>query len=97
MSPSLLKYGAAAALAVASGVASQAVTTYKLTESFTPDNFFDDDKFSFFVVWAHGLLDAPGCSADQTNRASLTAHPRRSTRHTALSTTRARPTPGTWA
>lgn len=57
MSPSLLKYGAAA-LAVASGVASQAVATYKLTESFTPTNFFDEDKFSFFVVRAHDLLEA---------------------------------------
>lgn len=57
MSPSLLKYGAAA-LAVASGVASQAVTTYKLTESFTPTNFFDEDKFSFFVVCDHDLLEA---------------------------------------
>lgn len=56
MSPSVLKYGAAA-LAVASGVASQALT-YKLTESFTPTNFFDEDKFSFFVVWAHDLLKA---------------------------------------
>jgi hypothetical protein len=57
MSPSLIKYGAAA-LAVASGVASQALT-YQLKESFTPANFFDGDKWDFFVVCARGPRGDP--------------------------------------
>jgi len=87
MSPSLIKYGAAA-LAVASGVASQALT-YQLKESFTPANFFADDKWEFFVVCALWLSRRPGPSADPIDRASMTAHPRRETRPTALSTTEA--------
>ena len=88
MAPSLITYGAAA-LAVASGVVSQQLT-YQLKESFTPSNFFDDDKWEFFVVCSPSLAAGAGWFADGIKRPNLGGPLRRETRPTALSTTKAR-------